>query len=166
MGEVRAGLGFLAAVALSDDALAADPGAAARLSAGAREAGVLVRPLLGGVAMSPPLICEQEHLELIAERDPRRPGRSSVPDRRRSVPALSGRALAAGACGRAARRRRHRERRRGDLQVVPERPVRHARAREHAREGVQRAPVEVADRLLGGAHRLELPPVRAPRSAW
>jgi adenosylmethionine-8-amino-7-oxononanoate aminotransferase len=26
-----------------------------------------VRPLLGGVAMSPPLIAEQEHLDLLAE---------------------------------------------------------------------------------------------------
>ena len=39
----------------------------AKVAAGAREAGVLVRPLLGGVAMSPPLICEQEHIELIAD---------------------------------------------------------------------------------------------------
>ena len=62
--EVRAGLGFLAAVAVAPEA---DPGAAARLAAGAREAGVLVRPLLGGVAVSPPLICEQEHIDLIAD---------------------------------------------------------------------------------------------------
>ncbi len=62
--EVRAGLGFLAAVAVAPDA---DPGAAARLAAGAREAGVLVRPLLGGVAVSPPLTCEQEHIDLIAD---------------------------------------------------------------------------------------------------
>ena len=27
---------------------------------------MLVRPLLGGVAVSPPLICEQEHLDEIA----------------------------------------------------------------------------------------------------
>ncbi len=62
--EVRAGLGFLAAVAIGADA---DPGAVARLAAGAREAGVLVRPLLGGVAVSPPLICEQEHIDQIAD---------------------------------------------------------------------------------------------------
>jgi adenosylmethionine-8-amino-7-oxononanoate aminotransferase len=64
VSEVRAGLGFLAAVAVAPDA---DPGAAARLAAGARDAGVLVRPLLGGVAVSPPLTCEQEHIDLIAE---------------------------------------------------------------------------------------------------
>jgi adenosylmethionine-8-amino-7-oxononanoate aminotransferase len=63
-GGVRAGLGFMAAVAVAQDA---DAGAAARLAAGAREHGVLVRPLLGGVAMSPPLTCEQEHIELLAD---------------------------------------------------------------------------------------------------
>jgi adenosylmethionine-8-amino-7-oxononanoate aminotransferase len=67
VGEVRAGTGFLAAVAVSDDALAADPGAVAKVAQGAREAGVLVRPLLKGVAVSPPLICEQEHIDLIAQ---------------------------------------------------------------------------------------------------
>jgi adenosylmethionine-8-amino-7-oxononanoate aminotransferase len=67
VGEVRAGLGFLAAVELSEDALAADPGAIGKVAAGAREAGVIVRPLLRGVAMSPPLISEQEHIDLLAE---------------------------------------------------------------------------------------------------
>ena len=57
---VRGGLGFLAAVAVHE------PSAAATLAAGARRAGALVRPLLGGVAVSPPLICEQEHIELLA----------------------------------------------------------------------------------------------------
>ena len=37
--------------------------------------GVLSRPLLGGVAVSPPLICEQEHLDLLAEAWP--PGSSA-----------------------------------------------------------------------------------------
>ena len=66
VGEVRAGLGLLGAVALSDDALAADPGAVAKVAAGARAAGVLVRPLLRGVAVSPPLIVDESHLEEIA----------------------------------------------------------------------------------------------------
>jgi putrescine---pyruvate transaminase len=65
VAEVRAGLGFLAAVELSEDALAAEPGAVARVAQGAREAGVLVRPLLKGIAVSPPLICEQEHIDLL-----------------------------------------------------------------------------------------------------
>jgi putrescine---pyruvate transaminase len=67
VGEVRGGTGFLAAVALSEDALAADPGAVGKLAAGAREAGVLIRPLLKGVAMSPPLISESEHIELLVQ---------------------------------------------------------------------------------------------------
>ncbi len=62
-GGVRAGLGFMAVVTVAEGA---DAGAPARLAAGAREAGVLVRPLLGGVAMSPPLICKSEHIELLA----------------------------------------------------------------------------------------------------
>ena len=43
------------------------PARSRRLAAGARKAGVLVRPLLGGVAVSPPLICEQEHIDLLAQ---------------------------------------------------------------------------------------------------
>jgi putrescine---pyruvate transaminase len=66
VGEIRSGFGFLAAVQLSEDALA-EPGAAAQVAQGAREAGVLVRPLMNGLAMSPPLICEQEHIDLLAE---------------------------------------------------------------------------------------------------
>ena len=64
VGEIRCGLGFLAAVGVAPDA---DAGAAARLSAGARAKGVLVRALLGGVAMSPPLTSEPEHLDLLVE---------------------------------------------------------------------------------------------------
>jgi putrescine aminotransferase len=66
VGEIRGGVGLLAAVALSDDAIASDPGAVAKLALGAREAGCLVRPLLGAIAVSPPLVVEQEHLEEIA----------------------------------------------------------------------------------------------------
>jgi adenosylmethionine-8-amino-7-oxononanoate aminotransferase len=66
VSEVRAGCGLLAAVQLSPEALEAEPGAVAKVSQGAREAGVLVRPLLGSVAISPPLVVEQEHLDEIA----------------------------------------------------------------------------------------------------
>src|SRR3954449_12130156 len=61
VAEVRAGLGFLAALGLAPGV---DAGA---LTRHVREAGVLVRPLLGGVAISPPLIAEPEHLELLAQ---------------------------------------------------------------------------------------------------
>ncbi len=67
VGEVRAGLGLLGAVALSDDALAADPAAVGKVAAGAREAGVLVRPLLRGVAVSPPLVVDESHLQALAD---------------------------------------------------------------------------------------------------
>jgi adenosylmethionine-8-amino-7-oxononanoate aminotransferase len=65
--EVRSGTGLMAAVALSDEALAADPAAPAKLQAGAREAGVLVRAVIGAVAVSPPLVVEQEHIDQIAD---------------------------------------------------------------------------------------------------
>ncbi|MDX8153863.1 aminotransferase class III-fold pyridoxal phosphate-dependent enzyme [Patulibacter brassicae] len=55
VGEVRAGLGLLAGIDLADDVLAACPGAPQAWALGAREAGVLVRPLARGVAVSPPL---------------------------------------------------------------------------------------------------------------
>lgn len=58
---VRGGLGFLAAVAVKD------PTAVAPLTLAARAEGVLVRPLLGGIAVSPPLICDNEHIELLAK---------------------------------------------------------------------------------------------------
>ena len=61
VSEVRAGLGLLAAVQLRD------PSGVATVAQGAREAGVLLRPLLGALAVSPPLIVEREHLEEIAE---------------------------------------------------------------------------------------------------
>jgi adenosylmethionine-8-amino-7-oxononanoate aminotransferase len=64
VAEVRAGLGFLAAIGLHPDADAAAP---ARLVAGARGKGVLARAVIGGVAMSPPLIAEQEHIDLLIE---------------------------------------------------------------------------------------------------
>ena len=66
VAEVRAGLGLLAAVQLAPEALERDAGAVAKVAQGAREAGVLVRPLLGAIAMSPPLTVEREHLELLA----------------------------------------------------------------------------------------------------
>jgi putrescine aminotransferase len=66
VAEIRGGLGLLAAVALKPEVLEADAAAVARVAAGAREAGVLIRPLMGAAAVSPPLIVEQEHLDLLA----------------------------------------------------------------------------------------------------
>lgn len=66
-GEVRGGIGTLAAIDLDAELLAADPAAMSRLVMGAREAGVLVRPLGAGIAVSPPLTATLEHFELIGE---------------------------------------------------------------------------------------------------
>jgi putrescine---pyruvate transaminase len=67
VAEVRAGCGLLGAVQLAPEVLEQDTGAVAKLAQGAREAGVLVRPLLGSVAISPPLTVETEHLQQIAD---------------------------------------------------------------------------------------------------
>ncbi|MGD0385787.1 MAG: aminotransferase class III-fold pyridoxal phosphate-dependent enzyme [Solirubrobacteraceae bacterium] len=66
-GELRGGTGTLAAVDLDRELLAEDPAALGRLTAGARAAGVLVRQLGTGVAVSPPLTATPEHFELIAQ---------------------------------------------------------------------------------------------------
>lgn len=68
VGEVRAGTGVLAAVQLGADAMEEDPGLPARVGAACREAGVLVRPLVGGaIAVSPPLVIDGAGLEELAE---------------------------------------------------------------------------------------------------
>ena len=67
VAEVRGGTGLLAAVQVVPEVMAGDPAAVAKLAQGAREAGVLVRPLLGAVAVSPPLTVEEEHLRQIAD---------------------------------------------------------------------------------------------------
>jgi adenosylmethionine-8-amino-7-oxononanoate aminotransferase len=56
----------MAAVELDADVLAARPAAVVVLQCLAREHGVLLRPLLRSVAMSPPLVCESADIELIA----------------------------------------------------------------------------------------------------
>jgi putrescine aminotransferase len=71
VGEVRAGLGFLAAVELAPDVLAADPGAPGRWQRTCREEGLLVRPVAKGIVMSPPLIADEPELELLAAGLPR-----------------------------------------------------------------------------------------------
>jgi putrescine---pyruvate transaminase len=66
--EVRAGAGVLAAVQLRRDLAGDDPSLAGRVGAAAREAGVLLRPLVdGAIAVSPPLVVGTEELEMIAE---------------------------------------------------------------------------------------------------
>jgi putrescine---pyruvate transaminase len=64
VAEVRGGVGLMAAVALDVDLVARDPDAAGRFRVLARDAGLLTRGLRDGVALAPPLIVEDEHLEL------------------------------------------------------------------------------------------------------
>jgi putrescine---pyruvate transaminase len=67
-GEVRGGVGLMAAVALADDVLDVDPGAPSRFVTYAREAGLLSRSLRDGLAIAPPLVIERETIAEIAER--------------------------------------------------------------------------------------------------
>jgi putrescine---pyruvate transaminase len=66
VAEVRGGVGLMAAVALTDEALEQHPDAVIRIVMAAREDGVLVRPLARAVAVSPPLTVDREHFALIA----------------------------------------------------------------------------------------------------
>ncbi|GAA5120776.1 aminotransferase family protein [Pseudonocardia adelaidensis] len=65
--EARGGTGVLAAIELDPDRLAANPALPAAVAAGARERGVLVRPMVSAVAVSPPLTLADEHIELITD---------------------------------------------------------------------------------------------------
>jgi adenosylmethionine-8-amino-7-oxononanoate aminotransferase len=67
VSEVRGGVGLLAAVELRPEVLQRNPKAPVEIYKRARESGVLVRPLGKGVAVSPPLTVEKQHLDLIGE---------------------------------------------------------------------------------------------------
>lgn len=67
VAEIRAGLGLLAGIELDPQALAADPGLPVRWQKLCREAGVLVRPLGAGIAVSPPLTVGVDEIGLLAE---------------------------------------------------------------------------------------------------
>ena len=67
VGEVRGGTGLLAAVEIAAPVMDSDPGAPVRLALEMRSRGVLVRPLGRGVAASPPLTVQAEHLEMIGD---------------------------------------------------------------------------------------------------
>jgi putrescine---pyruvate transaminase len=67
VGEVRAGIGALGAVAFDPDALAVHRDLPQRTFAQARARGVLVRPLGDGVAISPPLVVTREEVDHAAE---------------------------------------------------------------------------------------------------
>ncbi len=67
VAEVRGGVGTLAAVELSAEVLERDKGAVPRVAMAAREAGVLVRTLSRGLAVSPPLTATPEHFAMIGD---------------------------------------------------------------------------------------------------
>jgi putrescine---pyruvate transaminase len=67
VGEIRAGIGALGAVAFSREALAEAPDLSQRTFAAARERGVLVRGLADAVALSPPLVITREQVDRAAE---------------------------------------------------------------------------------------------------
>jgi putrescine aminotransferase len=65
--EVRSGLGFLGAVELDAKLLRQNPRAVLELGLEMRARGVMVRALGSAIAVSPPLVAEPEHVDLIAE---------------------------------------------------------------------------------------------------
>jgi putrescine---pyruvate transaminase len=67
VGEIRAGIGALGAIAFSREALAEAPDLSQRTFAAARERGVLVRGLADAIALSPPLVITQEQIEHVGE---------------------------------------------------------------------------------------------------
>lgn len=67
VSEVRGGVGLLAAIELTSDALERNSKAPIEIYKRAREAGLIVRPLGKAVAVSPPLTIQKEQLEWIGE---------------------------------------------------------------------------------------------------
>jgi adenosylmethionine-8-amino-7-oxononanoate aminotransferase len=65
VAEVRAGVGLLAGIDLRPDVLEAIPDAVLRWRDGCREAGLLVRMLGGGLAVSPPLVVSEADIEFL-----------------------------------------------------------------------------------------------------
>ena len=68
VAEVRGGVGLMAAVALDDNALAAQPSLARDFWLEARRQGVLTRALHDGVAIAPPLIVTDTEQEFLIDR--------------------------------------------------------------------------------------------------
>lgn len=67
VGEVRGGIGVLGGIELAPDVLDSDPGAVGKVAVAARARGVLIRPLGRGVAVSPPLTLQEDHIAQIAD---------------------------------------------------------------------------------------------------
>jgi adenosylmethionine-8-amino-7-oxononanoate aminotransferase len=67
VGEVRGGVGLMAAVQLADDVLEADSHASTIFYKAVRSSGVLTRPHALGLALSPPLTITVEQLHEVAD---------------------------------------------------------------------------------------------------
>jgi adenosylmethionine-8-amino-7-oxononanoate aminotransferase len=67
VAEARGGTGALAAIELDPERVAANPGLPGAVAAAARRRGVLVRPMVSALAVSPPLTFTDEHVELMVE---------------------------------------------------------------------------------------------------
>jgi putrescine---pyruvate transaminase len=67
VGDVRGGVGLLAAVAIDDALLAQDAAVPAKLSTAIRRHGVIARALGREIAISPPLVVTTDEIGLIAE---------------------------------------------------------------------------------------------------
>ena len=66
VAEVRGGIGLLGAVEAAPDVLERDPGFIGAWGAAIRESGVMVRQLQRSVAVSPPLIIQDDEIDIIA----------------------------------------------------------------------------------------------------
>jgi putrescine---pyruvate transaminase len=67
VGEVRAGIGLMAGVALDAELIQREPATASRFWSLARSSGVLTRGLFDGVAVAPPLVIEDDEIALIVD---------------------------------------------------------------------------------------------------
>jgi putrescine---pyruvate transaminase len=67
VAEVRGGVGFLAAVELDPKLGAARPQVVQEVFRETRSRGVILRPLSGGLAASPPLTATEDHIELLTQ---------------------------------------------------------------------------------------------------
>ena len=67
VGEVRAGIGAIAALGFTREALAAAPDLPFRVFAEVKARGVLARPLGDAVALSPPLVITPDEIGLAAD---------------------------------------------------------------------------------------------------
>jgi putrescine---pyruvate transaminase len=65
--EVRGGVGLLGGVELDPERLARTPGLPARVGAAVRERGVLLRPMVSSIGVSPPLTVTEEHLDQLLD---------------------------------------------------------------------------------------------------